>query len=176
MTATDGKAAGDRYPGAAHAGAVPDEIVGTLEAELDREGGDQRTGGEGEHAGQHLLGERKIKSEDRAQHDRTRRDEAEQPNRHDFGEREATRRHKDLRKTSQRASPAMEILIEAGAQSHGENDDSGKAQDRPGHPTDPGEPFDRRSFGDMNATGGHRDLLSSLAALSAGWPDGMQPK
>ena len=70
----------------------------------------------------------------------------------------------------------MEILVEAGAQSHGEDDDSSKAQDRPGHATDPGEPFDRRSIGDMNATGGHREILLSLAALAAGWADGMQPK
>ena len=70
----------------------------------------------------------------------------------------------------------MEILVEAGAQSHGENDDPGKAEERPCHPTDPGEPVDRRSIGDMNATGGHRELRSSLVVPAARWVDGMQPK
>jgi hypothetical protein len=50
----------------------------------------------------------------------------------------------------------MEILVDARAQSNGENDDAGKAQDRPDHATDPGEPFGRRSLGEMNVAGGHR--------------------
>src|SRR5713101_9342984 len=67
----DGKTTGDRQPGVAHIGALPDELVRSLEAELDRKGGDQRAGGKGQYARQHLLGKRNVKSEYRAQHDRT---------------------------------------------------------------------------------------------------------
>ena len=70
----------------------------------------------------------------------------------------------------------MEILVEAGAQSHGKNDDSSKAQDRAGHSTDTGEPLGRSSLGKMNAAGGQRELLSLLAALAAARADGVQPK
>ncbi len=57
------EAAGDRRPGDMDVGAVPGEVVGAFEAELDRECGDQRAGGEGEDAGQHFLWERDIEAE-----------------------------------------------------------------------------------------------------------------
>jgi hypothetical protein len=70
----------------------------------------------------------------------------------------------------------MEILVEAGAQSHGKNDDPGKAQDRAGRSTDTGEPLGRSSLGEMNAAGGQCELLSLSAALAAARADGVQPK
>ena len=70
----------------------------------------------------------------------------------------------------------MEMFVEAGAQSHGKNDDPGKAQDRAGRSTDTGEPLGRSSLGEMNAAGGQCELLSLSAALAAARADGVQPK
>ena len=91
-------------------------------------------------------------------------------------ERGATHRHKDRRKTPKRASPAMEILVDAKAKNDHKDGGPGKPQDRPGHATDPGEPFGRRSLGEMNAAGGQRELLSLLVVPAARWADGAQPK
>jgi hypothetical protein len=59
----------------------------------------------------------------------------------------------------------VEIFVEAGAKSHGENDDSSEAQERPDHAADPGDPFGPRSLGETSATGGQRELLSDNAAI-----------
>ena len=61
MTAPVAKPPAIGDPGDVHIGAVPGQIVCALEGEIDGQRGDQRAGGEGEHAGQHLLG----RSEDR---------------------------------------------------------------------------------------------------------------
>jgi hypothetical protein len=70
----------------------------------------------------------------------------------------------------------MEVLVDAIAKCDHKDGDPGKPQDRPGQSTDPGEPFGRRSLGEMKAAGGQRELLSLLVVPATRRADGVQPK
>ena len=58
--------------------AMPGELVRTLEAELDRQSGDQRAGRKGQDAGEETAGEIEVEAQCRADQHRARGEQAEQ--------------------------------------------------------------------------------------------------